>query len=199
MTDPVRTGDRQLLLIVSGGIAVYKAGDVVRELRRRGVAVQVIMTAAATEFVRPLTFEALSGRAVYTELLPGCTDGAIDHIELGKQADLVLVAPATASFLAAWNAGLAHDLALATLLALPANVPMVVAPAMNTRMWENPLTRRNLASLEALFAGRLTILPPVEKELACGEVGAGGLPEPATLVDAVVRALGKARIAGPDS
>jgi phosphopantothenoylcysteine decarboxylase/phosphopantothenate--cysteine ligase len=183
-----RTNSGRILLVVTGGIAAYKACDVVRELRHAGLEVQVILTKEAGAFVTATTFEALSGRRVHSELLPGVTDGEIDHIRLGRAADVVGVVPATANFLAKLHAGLCDDLASATLLALPKQVPILVAPAMNVEMWTHPVTQRNLRELKEAMAGRLSLLEPVAKELACGEVGPGGLPEPAAIA-AALRAL----------
>jgi phosphopantothenoylcysteine decarboxylase/phosphopantothenate--cysteine ligase len=183
-----RTDSGRILLVVTGGIAAYKACDVVRELRHAGLEVQVILTKEAGAFVTATTFEALSGRRVHSELLPGVTDGEIDHIRLGRAADVVGVVPATANFLAKLHAGLCDDLASATLLALPKQVPILVAPAMNVEMWTHPVTQRNLRELKEAMAGRLSLLEPVAKELACGEVGPGGLPEPAAIA-AALRAL----------
>jgi phosphopantothenoylcysteine decarboxylase/phosphopantothenate--cysteine ligase len=148
--------------------------------------VQVVLTREAAQFVAPMTFEALSGRRVFTELLPGVTDGQIDHIRLGRGADLVGVVPATANFLARLWAGVADDLATATLLALEKRVPVLLAPAMNREMWSHPATRRNVTELVAMHAGQLRILDPVVKELACGETGPGGLPEPAAIAAALL-------------
>ena len=178
----------RVLLVVTGGISAYKACDVVRELKHAGETVQVILTREAAQFVTAMTFEALSGRRVLTELLPGVTDGEIDHIRLGREADVVGVVPATANFLAKMHAGIADDLASATLLALPKSVALLVAPAMNREMWSHPVTQRNLRELKELLAPRLHLLEPVEKELACGEIGPGGLPEPAAIA-AAIRAL----------
>ncbi|HET6163464.1 MAG TPA: flavoprotein [Planctomycetota bacterium] len=183
-----RTDSGRILLVVTGGISAYKACDVVRELRHAGLEVQVILTKEAGAFVTATTFEALSGRRVHSELLPGVTDGEIDHIRLGRAADVVGVVPATANFLAKLHAGLCDDLASATLLALPKQVPILVAPAMNVEMWTHPVTQRNLRELKEAMAGRLSLLEPVAKELACGEVGPGGLPEPAAIATAL-RAL----------
>jgi phosphopantothenoylcysteine decarboxylase/phosphopantothenate--cysteine ligase len=185
-----------LLLTVTGGIAAYKACDLVRELRRREWSVEVILTRAATAFVTAMTFEALSSRRAYTELLPGCTDGEIDHIGLGRRCDFHCIAPATADFLARAHAGLAGDLALATLLALPASVPVLFAPAMNGEMWAQPVTKRNVAGLRELGAGRYHFLEPVAKDLACGEYAVGGLPEPLEIADAVERLASKQASAG---
>jgi phosphopantothenoylcysteine decarboxylase/phosphopantothenate--cysteine ligase len=191
-----RSGSPRVLLVVTGGIAAYKACDVVRELTRAGAGVQVVLTREATQFVTAMTFEALSGRRVCTELLPGVSDGAIDHIRLGRAADVVGVVPATANFLAKLWAGVADDLASATLLALEKRVPIMVAPAMNREMWSHPATRRNVRELVELHEGRLRVLEPVDKELACGEVGTGGLPEPAAIAKQLLALASGGRGAG---
>jgi len=193
MVEGKGSGPPRVLLIATGGIAVYKACDVVRELRRSGCEVQVVMTAAATEFVRPLTFEALSGRRVITELLPGCTDGTIDHIALARGADIVVVAPATANFLSRLWAGMADDLGSAVLLALGRTVPVLIVPAMNHEMWSSPMTQRNRRDLAALWGDPLHWVEPVVKELACGEVGQGGFPEPAVVARRTVEILERFR------
>ncbi|MBM4014060.1 MAG: hypothetical protein FJ293_03730 [Planctomycetes bacterium] len=181
----------RVLLLVTGGIAAYKAADVVRELRRSGAIVQVAMTSAATQFVAPMTFEALSGRKVALDLLPGVTDGSIDHIRLGRDCEVAAVVPATANFIARLWAGLADDLPSATLLALPQSVPLLLAPAMNGEMWAQPTTQRNLRELAAMHGARLQVVPPVVKELACGEIGQGGLPEPGVIAAAILRHAGR--------
>ena len=136
---------RRILLGITGGIAAYKAADLVRRLRERGAEVQVVMTEAATRFVTPLTFQALSGRPVRTGLWDEAAEAAMGHIELARWADLVLVAPASADFLARLAAGRADDL-LAT-LCLATEAPVWVAPAMNRLMWANAATRANVATL----------------------------------------------------
>ena len=187
----------RVLLVVTGGIAAYKACDVVRELVHAGAPVQVILTREAAQFVSAMTFEALSGGRVYTELLPGVTDGQIDHIRLGRGADVVGVVPATANVLAKLWSGLADDLATATLLALEKRVPVLLAPAMNREMWTHPATKRNITELVAMGEGRIRLLEPVVKELACGETGPGGLPEPAAIAAALLElAKSTARAAG---
>lgn len=184
---PTTVAAPRVLLVVTGGIAAYKACDVVRELRRSGSVVQVVLTREATQFVTPMTFEALAGRRVGIDLLPGVTDGAIDHIRFGRECDVAAVVPATANFLAKLWAGLADDLASATLLALPQTVPLLVAPAMNGEMWAHPASRRNLRELQELHGARLAVVDPVVKELACGEQGQGGLPEPPIVAAAILR------------
>ncbi len=169
---------KRILLAVTGGIAAYKSPDLVRRLRERGVEVQVVMTAGARQFVTPLTFQAVSGRAVRTELWDEAAEAAMGHIELARWADLVVVAPATAGFLARLATGMADDL-LST-LCLATDAPIAVAPAMNRVMWANPATRANIATLR----GRgIEILGPAEGDQACGEVGEGRMLEPLQLAE----------------
>ena len=182
-------GTRNVLVGVTGGVAVYKACDVVRELLRRECQVRVAMTPAAQTFVTAMTFEALSGHAVATELLPGCTDGEIDHIRLGRWCDILTIVPATANFLAKVAMGAADDLVSATLLALPKPTPVLMAPAMNQEMWSHPATQRNIETIREFPGLKYTLLDPVLKELACGEVGQGGLAEPEQIASEVERLL----------
>ncbi|MCA9568800.1 MAG: phosphopantothenoylcysteine decarboxylase [Myxococcales bacterium] len=176
-----------VLLGVSGGIAAYKAADLVSQCRRKGWNVRVVMTRGATEFVRPLTFEALSDHPVMTDALATghAPDGAsaIEHIAWAKWAHVAMVAPLTASTLAKLATGIADDALTTVWLALPAHVPSLLAPAMNTAMWEQPVVQRNLRWLDEL--GRHVLVPPVSKRLACGDVGVGGLAEVADLVAAL--------------
>lgn len=174
-----------VLLGVTGGIAAYKAADLVRRLRERAAEVTVVMTDAATRFVTPLTFEVLSGRPVGRSLFD-VDDPQIEHIRLARWPHVICVAPATANTLARFAHGLADDLLSTIWLASRPDVPVVIAPAMNTAMWENPLVRANLETLVA--TGRCTIVPPVTKTLACGEEGQGGLAEVADIVAAVLAA-----------
>ncbi|MCU0936880.1 MAG: bifunctional phosphopantothenoylcysteine decarboxylase/phosphopantothenate--cysteine ligase CoaBC [Gammaproteobacteria bacterium] len=164
---------QRILLGVTGGIAAYKAAVLVRELRTAGAEVQVVMTAAARAFVAPLTFQALSGRPVRGALLDPVEESGMDHIGLARWADLVLVAPATADFLARLATGLADDL-LAT-LCLATTAPIAVAPAMNHRMWEAPAT---CANVETLRRRGVQVLGPAEGDQACGETGPGRMIEP---------------------
>ncbi len=167
---------KRILLGVTGGIAAYKSADLVRRLRERGAEVQVVMTAAAREFVTPLTFQALSGRAVRTDLWDPAAEAAMGHIELARWADLVLIAPASADFIARLAGGRADDL-LAT-LCLATSSTVAVAPAMNRLMWSNAATRANLA---VLAQRGVRVFGPVEGEQACGEVGPGRMLEPLAL------------------
>jgi phosphopantothenoylcysteine decarboxylase / phosphopantothenate---cysteine ligase len=175
---------KRILLGVTGGIAAYKGADLVRRLVERGAEVQVVMTAAAREFVTPTTFQALSGRAVRTELWDAAAEAAMGHIELARWADLVLIAPASADFLARLAHGLADDL-LAT-LCLASAAPLAVAPAMNRQMWAHPATEANVA----LLAQRgVHVLGPGVGEQACGEQGLGRMLEPLDIVARVAPLL----------
>ena len=171
---------KRVLLIVSGGIAAYKSLEVIRRLRERGIAVRCIRTAGGAQFVRPLSLSAISGDKVYGELFSLTDEAEMGHIQLSRDADLLLVAPATADILARMAQGLANDLATTALLAT--DKPVMVAPSMNVRMWTHPATQANLASLKArgtLFVG------PNEGDMACGEYGPGRLAEPDEIVTAV--------------
>lgn len=175
----------KVLLGVSGGIAVYKACDLVRRLQDAGATVKVVMTASAQRFVTPLTFEVLSGQRVATSLFD-VDDPEIEHIRLARWPDVICVAPATANTIARFTHGLADDLLSTVWLASKPDVPVVIAPAMNTVMWEAPPVQRNLVMLSE--TGRVTYVDPAEKTLACGETGAGALAEVADIVAAVVAA-----------
>jgi phosphopantothenoylcysteine decarboxylase / phosphopantothenate---cysteine ligase len=172
--------NRRILLIISGGIAAYKSLDLIRRLRERGAELRCILTSGAQQFVTPLSVSALSGQKVYTDLFSLTEESEMGHLRLAREADLVLVAPATADLLAKMALGLADDLASATLLA--SDRPMLVAPAMNTRMWESAATRANLALLEARGVRRVG---PNAGALAEGEVGLGRVAEPLEIVAAV--------------
>ncbi len=168
------------LVGVTGGIAAYKSAELVRLLRRRDHEVQVVMTESATRFVSPLTFQALSGRTVRTSLWDEAGEAAMGHIELARWADRILVAPASADFLAKLNTGLADDL-LAT-LCLVAECPLWVAPAMNRSMWRHPATQANVKSLQ--LRG-VKILGPAEGEQACGETGPGRMLAPEEILSSL--------------
>ena len=176
---------RRVLLIIAGGIAAYKSLDLIRRLRERGAAVRVIMTAAAKQFVTPLAASALSGDRVYDDLFSLTAESEMGHLRLAQDADLVVVAPATADLLAKMAAGIADDLAATALLAT--NRPVLVAPAMNTRMWESAATRENVARLEARGVRRVG---PVAGPLAEGETGMGRMAEPLDIADAAEAVLG---------
>jgi len=188
---PPRLAHRRVLLVVSGGIAAYKRAELVRLLRGAGADVRVVMTAAAREFVGPLTFQALSGNPVRSELFDPAHEAAMGHIELARWAELVLVAPASADFLARLAAGLADD--LATTLCLAADAPLALAPAMNQAMWRNPATRDNV---QRLAARGLHLWGPAEGEQACGDTGPGRMLEPAELLERVAGLAGVGPLAG---
>ncbi len=180
--------NRHILLGVTGGIAAYKAAELVRLLRRAGAEVRVVMTRGATEFVTPLTFQALSGHAVRSELFDAVAEAGMDHIELARWAELVLVAPASADFLARLAVGRADDL-LAT-LCLASAAPIALAPAMNQQMWQAPATQENV---RRLTARGIRLFGPGCGEQACGEVGPGRMLEPAELA----RLAGELFASGP--
>jgi phosphopantothenoylcysteine decarboxylase/phosphopantothenate--cysteine ligase len=170
----------KVLLGVSGGIAAYKAAELVRRLRENGAEVRVVMTAAAQSFLTPLTLQALSGNEVRTELFDPMAEAGMDHIELARWADLVLVAPATADLMARFSAGLADDLLTTVVLATTA--PLTLAPAMNHRMWLHPATQENVARLRERG---VHVLEPVEGDQACGEWGPGRMREPNDILDSL--------------
>jgi len=191
---------KHILLGVSGGIAAYKAAELVRLFRKQGCEVRVVMTESAMQFVSPLTFQALSGNPVHTELLNADAENAMSHINLARWADVLLIAPATANTLAKCSHGLADDL-LSTLY-LAAQCPVYVAPAMNQAMWYKTVTQDNIAKLKA---HGVNVINPESGEQACGETGLGRMAEPATicqqlLAKPVVRCLQGLRVlisAGP--
>jgi phosphopantothenoylcysteine decarboxylase/phosphopantothenate--cysteine ligase len=188
---PLGTGlasGRRVLLGVTGGIAAYKSADLVRRLVERGVQVQVVMTAAAQQFVTPLTFQAVSGKPVRTDLWDTAAEAAMGHIELARWAELILIAPASADFLARLAHGQANDL-LST-LCLASEAPIAVAPAMNRVMWSNPATQANVQTLRSR---NVRVLGPAEGEQACGETGVGRMLEPVALADLALGELAPAR------
>ena len=183
--------DQRVLLGVTGGIAAYKAAELVRLLVRAGAEVHVIMTRNAGEFVTPLTFQTLSGNPVHTELFNLIQEQEIGHISLADRADLVIIAPATANLIGKAAHGLADDLLTTTLLATRA--PVLFVPAMNSNMWENPLYRRNQATLEE---HGYHFMAPVHGALACGWEGQGKLPDPEAIVDFARPLVGDRALAG---
>ncbi|GAA0672869.1 phosphopantothenoylcysteine decarboxylase/phosphopantothenate--cysteine ligase [Sphingomonas insulae] len=181
---------KRVLLIVGGGIAAYKAAELIRLLRRHGHAVRCVLTEGASHFVTPMTLAALSEDKVYTTLWDLKDEAEMGHIQLSRQADLIVVAPATADLIARMAAGIADD--LATTLLLATDTPVLAAPAMNVRMWTHAATQRNVARLRA---DGITVLDPDEGAMACGEYGPGRLPEPTAIAAAIEAALFPA--AGP--
>ncbi|MHB1083229.1 MAG: bifunctional phosphopantothenoylcysteine decarboxylase/phosphopantothenate--cysteine ligase CoaBC [Thiobacillus sp.] len=182
---------KKILLGVTGGIAVYKAAELCRLLIKAGADVQVVMTAAAQQFVTPLTFQALSGKPVLTSLWESASGDGMEHIHLSRDADLLLVAPASADFMAKLAQGRADD-ALST-LALARTCRLAVAPAMNREMWAAAATQRNLERLRADGVG---VLGPAAGEQACGEMGLGRMLEPADILAALSGSLGVGALAG---
>ena len=182
---------KRILLIVGGGIAAYKALELVRRLNESGASTRVVLTKGGAEFVTPLSFSVLSGEQCFTDLFDLKDEAEIGHIRLSREADLVVVAPATADLLAKMATGLATDLASTVLLATDKRV--LVAPAMNVRMWQHPATRRNIATLRA---DGIHFVGPDEGEMACGEYGPGRMAEPGAVVNAIERLLSE-RQKGP--
>ncbi|MCZ4352182.1 bifunctional phosphopantothenoylcysteine decarboxylase/phosphopantothenate--cysteine ligase CoaBC [Roseovarius aestuarii] len=174
----------RILLIIGGGIAAFKSLDLIRRLRERGAAVTPVLTRAGTEFVTPLSVSALAGHKVFQHLFDLTDESDMGHIELSRSADLIVVAPATADLMAKMAGGQADDLASTLLLAT--DTPVLIAPAMNVRMWEHPATQRNIATLKddgILFVG------PNDGDMACGEHGPGRMSEPLEIVAAIEAAL----------
>ncbi len=182
---------KTILLIIGGGIAAYKSLDLIRRLQERGARVVPVLTRGGAEFITPLSVSALAGGKCHTELFDLTDEAEMGHIQLSRAADLVLVAPATADLMAKLAAGLAPDLASTLLLATDKRVLM--APAMNVRMWQYPATQRNLAQL-----GRdgVLMVGPNAGEMACGEFGPGRMAEPAEIVAAASAALGEGPLSG---
>jgi phosphopantothenoylcysteine decarboxylase / phosphopantothenate---cysteine ligase len=183
---------KRILLIIGGGVAAYKALDLIRRLRDAGADVIVCMTPAAQQFVTPLSAASLSGNDVHVDLFSLTDEAKMGHIQLSRIADAVLVAPATADLLARMAHGLANDLASTLLLAT--NKPVFVAPAMNVQMWLNPATRRNVARLGQ---DGVTFIGPLDGPMACGEYGPGRMAEPSDIVSAVAQGLVSSGMAQP--
>ena len=174
----------RILLIIGGGVAAYKGLELIREFKKRGHDVRGVLTGAGARFVTPLAVASLTGDNCYTDLFSLTDEAEMGHIELSRSADLVVVAPATAHLIARAANGLADDLATTALLAT--DKPVLMAPAMNVRMWRHPATRRNFAQLKAdgvLFVG------PDDGEMACGEYGPGRMAEPQAIFEAIRAAL----------
>lgn len=183
---------KRILLIIGGGIAAYKSCELVRLLRKSGHAVRCVLTESAHKFVTPMSLAALSEDKVYTDLFDLKDEAEMGHIQLSRQADLVVVAPATANLMAKMAAGIADD--LATTLLLATDKPVLCAPAMNVRMWTHPATQRNVATLRG---DGISVLDPDEGPMACGEFGPGRLPEPEVIAAAIARALSHSAQAEP--
>ena len=183
--------DKRILLIIGGGIAAYKSLELIRLLRTAGAAVTPVMTRAASEFVTPLSVSALAGERGYTDLFDLTDEAEMGHIQLSRVADLIVVAPATADLMAKAATGLAGDLASTLLLAT--DTPVLMAPAMNVRMWDHPATQRNLATLKG---DGVRFVGPDVGDMACGEHGPGRLAEPAAILTAISDHFAKGPLAG---
>ncbi|MEP2030828.1 MAG: bifunctional phosphopantothenoylcysteine decarboxylase/phosphopantothenate--cysteine ligase CoaBC [Paracoccaceae bacterium] len=182
---------KRILLIIGGGIAAYKSLDLIRRLQERGATVTPVLTRAGTEFVTPLSVSALAGQTVHTDLFDLTTEAEMGHIQLSRSADLVVVAPATADLMGKLAGGLANDLASTLLLAT--DTPVLMAPAMNVRMWEHPATQRNLTKLKG---DGIRFVGPNEGDMACGEFGPGRMTEPLEIVAAMEAAMGNGPLQG---
>lgn len=177
---------KKIILGMTGGIACYKAAEFTRALSKAGASVQVVMTDAATHFMTPVTMQALSGRPVYTDQWDARIANNMPHIDLTRDADAIVIAPCSADFMFKLAHGACDDLLSTMCLARPMTVPLLIAPAMNVEMWQNPATQRNAAQLRA---DRVAILGPDAGEQACGETGMGRMLEPEQLLDEVIAAF----------
>ena len=184
-------GGKRILLIIAGGIAAYKSLELIRRLRDRGAIVTPVMTSAAEQFVTPLSVAALAGEKLYRDLFDLTDEAEMGHIELSRSADLLLVAPATADLMAKMAHGQANDLASTVLLAT--DTPVLVAPAMNVRMWQHPATQRNLTLLQG---DGIEFVGPDDGNMACGEFGPGRMSEPLAIVAAVEAKLTAGPLSG---
>ncbi|MEO0938390.1 MAG: bifunctional phosphopantothenoylcysteine decarboxylase/phosphopantothenate--cysteine ligase CoaBC [Pseudomonadota bacterium] len=183
--------DKSILLIIGGGIAAYKSLDLIRRLRERGAQVTPVLTRAGHEFVSPLSVSSLAGSKIYTELFDLTDEAEMGHIRLSRVADLVVVAPATADLMAKAAQGHAND--LATTLLLATDTPVLMAPAMNVRMWQHQATQRNL---ETLRSDGVSFVGPNDGDMACGEFGPGRMAEPLEIVEAVTARLSAGPLSG---
>lgn len=178
---------KNIILGITGSIAAYKAADIANTLNKEGRSVHTVMTRAGTEFITPLTLQTLTKNKVYTDLFAPCAPYEVEHISLAQRADLLLVAPASANFIAKAAAGIADDM-LSTVLLAVRGIPILIAPAMNTAMYENPLTQRNIRTLKELG---FCFIEPREAMLACGSLGKGALADTEQILSAVREALGE--------
>lgn len=183
--------NKRILLIIGGGIAAFKSLDLIRRLRERGASVTPVLTKAAEEFVTPLSVSSLSESKAYRDLFDLTDEAEMGHIQLSRAADLIVVAPATADLMAKMATGMANDLASTLLLAT--DTPVLIAPAMNVRMWDHPATQRNLATLKN---DGIAVVGPNEGNMACGEFGPGRMSEPLEIVDAITAQLRAGPLAG---
>ncbi|EQC69771.1 phosphopantothenoylcysteine decarboxylase [Streptococcus equinus] len=177
---------KTILLAVSGSISAYKSADLANELTKSGYDVHVLMTKAATDFITPLTLQVLSKNAVHLDVMKEDDPKSVNHIELAKKADLFVLAPASANTLAKLAHGMADNIVTATALALPAETPKLIAPAMNTKMYDNPLTQRNISILKEVGYQEIE---PRSSLLACGDVGRGALAEQDVILERIIKSL----------
>ena len=182
---------KRILLIIGGGSAAYKSLDLIRRLKERGASVTPVLTRSGTEFVTPLSVSALAGQKVFQDLFDLTDEAEMGHIELSRSADLIVVAPATADLMAKMAGGQADDLASTLLLAT--DTPVLIAPAMNVRMWEHPATQRNIAVLKS---DGIAFVGPNEGDMACGEYGPGRMAEPLEIVAAVADRIASGPLKG---
>ncbi len=180
--------NKRVLLIVAGGIAAYKTPELVRLIRKQGGSVRVILSASGAQFVTPMALGSVSGDMVYSDLFSLTEENDMGHIQLSREADILVVAAATADIMAKMAAGLADDLASTALLAT--DKPVMIAPAMNIRMWEHPATQANV---ETLRDRGITFIGPEEGDMACGEYGMGRMAEPVSILDAIAGFFGRSR------
>jgi phosphopantothenoylcysteine decarboxylase len=177
---------KTILLAVSGSISAYKSADLANELTKSGYDVHVLMTKAATDFITPLTLQVLSKNAVHLDVMKEDDPKSVNHIELAKKADLFVLAPASANTLAKLAHGMADNIVTATALALPVETPKLIAPAMNTKMYDNPLTQRNISILKEVGYQEIE---PRSSLLACGDVGRGALAEQNVILERIIKSL----------
>ena len=186
--------NKRVLLGVTGGIAAYKSAELIRLLTKAGADVRVVMTAAAMEFITPLTLQALSGNPVHHALLDPEAEAGMGHIELARWADVILIAPASADSIARLTAGMGND--LLTTLCLASSAPLVLAPAMNQAMWLNEATQANIQRLLGLKDKRMHLFGPAQGVQACGDVGPGRMLEPEQLAQHLSRLFEAGSLAG---
>lgn len=177
---------KTILLAVSGSISAYKSADLANELTKSGYDVHVLMTKAATDFITPLTLQVLSKNAVHLDVMKEDNPKSVNHIELAKKADLFVLAPASANTLAKLAHGMADNIVTATTLALPAETAKLIAPAMNTKMYDNPLTQRNISILKEVGYQEIE---PRSSLLACGDIGRGALAEQDVILERIIKLL----------
>lgn len=177
---------KRILLAISGSIAAYKSADLTSQLGKLGYDVHVLMTDSATQFITPLTLQVLSKHPVHLDVMEEKLADRINHIDLAKEADLFILAPASANTIAKLANGLADNMVTATALALPATTPKLIAPAMNTKMYDNLLTQRNLSRLKEIGYQEIS---PKSALLACGDIGRGALADVPTIIDTIKETL----------